>query len=299
MNIAHLYHVNTITKAFRNSELHLSPLLIFTWYRKATDPKDRIFALLGLLPEGLYPTLKPDYHLQPSEVFIAVTRVCIEVDKSLAILRTAGLKYRRDVLSPHMASWVPDFVNHEDPEKSSDEVFDLVDTRIATRYMTPVMGPRSVGLRLQLRGFVVGIMSKCVHPASPNVPWGLSFCMKPVHAGNWSDGFELSACRAHRSWNDRSDRKNKLCRAFGINKGWYKEGDWYCVMLGGNDFYILRPCEGNQPTMRNAASDGPICSLVCSGAEEGMGNLSLEDGLVQSAFASHEARNDWVDFILV
>jgi hypothetical protein len=59
-----------------------------TWRSKYTEPKDKVYALLGLAREKDRPNLVPDYG--PSEtcinVYAKVVKHCIDVDESLNIL---------------------------------------------------------------------------------------------------------------------------------------------------------------------------------------------------------------------
>lgn len=73
--------------------------------RKASDPRDKVFALLSLALFQKRPPIIPDYSMNESEVFRLVTREIIYDTESLSVLSTElGRKFRND-----LPSWVPDW----------------------------------------------------------------------------------------------------------------------------------------------------------------------------------------------
>ncbi|KAF2441203.1 HET-domain-containing protein [Karstenula rhodostoma CBS 690.94] len=73
----------------------LSSLLQSTRPFQATDPRDKVFALLGLAGESRAPdkwpkALLPDYSRMTQDVYMAVTLYCIDKTTSLTILSQAG-----------------------------------------------------------------------------------------------------------------------------------------------------------------------------------------------------------------
>ena len=79
-------------------------LLRGTRHCKATDPRDKVFALLGLSTEGSKQLLTPDYSLSIRETFIKVAKFFMR-DKKLDILCHA-----QGTRSAHcLPSWVPDW----------------------------------------------------------------------------------------------------------------------------------------------------------------------------------------------
>ncbi|EFQ30450.1 heterokaryon incompatibility protein [Colletotrichum graminicola] len=85
----------------------LSDLLWNTWDRDAQDPRDKVFALLGLVrkSEGL---LKPDYGKSTRRVFCEAARDIIRTEESLDILLAAGGP-RAQCDGGRLPSWVPDW----------------------------------------------------------------------------------------------------------------------------------------------------------------------------------------------
>jgi hypothetical protein len=72
--------------------------------RKASDPRDKVYALLSLVPPG-GTELLPDYSLSVEEVFRKATLDILKVSGSLLVLSTdIGRKFRSD-----LPTWVPDW----------------------------------------------------------------------------------------------------------------------------------------------------------------------------------------------
>ncbi|RDL32689.1 uncharacterized protein BP5553_09145 [Venustampulla echinocandica] len=67
-------------------------LLAQTQERESSDPRDKVYCLLSLLPRDLYDFMEADYSLSVEETFTWAARVCIELDKDLHCLWAAGLE---------------------------------------------------------------------------------------------------------------------------------------------------------------------------------------------------------------
>ncbi|KAJ5538215.1 hypothetical protein N7494_007694 [Penicillium frequentans] len=74
----------------------------------ATDPRDKVYAILGLLEGEL---MRVDYTLSTAEVYRRFTQAVIEKDKSLDLLYHLGV--HRNVAG--LASWVPDYTSKSEP----------------------------------------------------------------------------------------------------------------------------------------------------------------------------------------
>ncbi|CAI0654522.1 unnamed protein product [Colletotrichum noveboracense] len=85
----------------------LSDLLWNTWDREAKDPRDKVFAVLGLVGKNKGLLLKPDYSKSVRQVFCETARDVIRTD-SLDILLAAGGS-RNDLDGVQLPSWVPDW----------------------------------------------------------------------------------------------------------------------------------------------------------------------------------------------
>jgi hypothetical protein len=84
-------------------------------YRRSTDPRDKIYALLGLMGDPMSDLLLPDYSKSVSEVYSNVARYLITQIKSLDPICGQQIQGRRGELP----SWVPDFELDQDMAPSS------------------------------------------------------------------------------------------------------------------------------------------------------------------------------------
>ncbi|KIW71088.1 hypothetical protein PV04_03296 [Phialophora macrospora] len=105
----------------------LVELLGMTAYRRASDPRDRIYALLGIADKPPLVDLEPDYSLDVAELYVKTAQACIASTNSLGILGFAGLAERgaldgddagaEEEMAPssyldveaRLPSWVPNF----------------------------------------------------------------------------------------------------------------------------------------------------------------------------------------------
>jgi Heterokaryon incompatibility protein (HET) len=71
----------------------------------ATEPKDKIFALLSLASDVDIDTFKPDYRLTWPQICIKLARHAISQSNTLDVLRSVGLASK----SHDLPSWVPEF----------------------------------------------------------------------------------------------------------------------------------------------------------------------------------------------
>ncbi|KDQ26685.1 hypothetical protein PLEOSDRAFT_168954 [Pleurotus ostreatus PC15] len=103
--------VNIPFFAAKTSFMSLYRLLAQSQYRASSDPRDKIYSLLSMLPHGAYDFIKPDYSLTYEEVFAYACRVCIEVDNEMNVLGGAGLQYHPSEgdLCSNLPSWTVDW----------------------------------------------------------------------------------------------------------------------------------------------------------------------------------------------
>ena len=95
----------TMFDVYFNREVNkvtLSRLIQQASQREATDPRDRIFALLGIMEQQGFHYPKPDYELTNRQVFVKYTRAMIEQDGNLDML---GMR-RRTWAGDDLPSWV-------------------------------------------------------------------------------------------------------------------------------------------------------------------------------------------------
>ncbi|KAM0080825.1 hypothetical protein ACKRZS_007006 [Fusarium odoratissimum] len=86
-------------------DLMLSQLLIFCRPKLATDPKDKVYAVYGLLDYLGVELPNPDYEKSLAEIYAEITAICIKYDKDLFLLSYVPSEKRR----PGLPSWVPDW----------------------------------------------------------------------------------------------------------------------------------------------------------------------------------------------
>ncbi|MCJ1457088.1 hypothetical protein MMC28_007454 [Mycoblastus sanguinarius] len=91
----------------RNKTLFFQDAILICNSRKATDPRDQLYALLGLVADGLDNELNPDYRKSIQAVYTDTTRHLLTRDQRLAILKYAGIGYSRAL--PDLPSWVTDW----------------------------------------------------------------------------------------------------------------------------------------------------------------------------------------------
>ncbi len=72
---------------------------------KSTDPRDKLFGLLGVATDAQEPDLLPDYSLSVQDVYAKVTRILVLRDKSLAVLCDA----RNPKRLAGLPTWTPDW----------------------------------------------------------------------------------------------------------------------------------------------------------------------------------------------
>lgn len=83
----------------------LSTVLPLTRSLKATDPRDKVFSLLGMVDKAGLPPVPTSYHLPPAIVYSAVAKATIVQERGLSVLSSVcGPSPDRS-----LPSWVPDW----------------------------------------------------------------------------------------------------------------------------------------------------------------------------------------------
>jgi hypothetical protein len=122
----------------------------------ATNPQDKVFALLGITEERDREAIKPDYNIPVRDLYCRIARYFIERDQKLDVLCQAG--YGRSI--PDLPSWVPDW---SVPVSADDQ--DLVDVSHPGYWLDIEEYPALVTLsdnpdHLIARGKIVDIISE-------------------------------------------------------------------------------------------------------------------------------------------
>jgi hypothetical protein len=87
-------------------QTRLATRVQLTWDFEATDPRDKIYALLGLCSESDTSAIKPDYSISVAELYTAVARHFITKTKDLTPLQYSD---GNQDLKHGLPSWVPDY----------------------------------------------------------------------------------------------------------------------------------------------------------------------------------------------
>ncbi|KAH8755175.1 heterokaryon incompatibility protein-domain-containing protein [Hyaloscypha finlandica] len=93
-------------KLLENIEIPLSPMVQYTLRRFATDPRDKIYAILGLINCG--PRISPDYSLSCNKVYTSAFRAMLEYFGDLRVYNF--LQGNHPDGGKELPSWVPDFM---------------------------------------------------------------------------------------------------------------------------------------------------------------------------------------------
>jgi hypothetical protein len=94
-------------KQLRKGKLGLSRLIHISVLRSATDPRDKIYGLLGMTDND--PALQPDYTLSVAEVYTTATKAMLLHDRDLRAL--SFLVDSHLDRQPNLPSWALDFQN--------------------------------------------------------------------------------------------------------------------------------------------------------------------------------------------
>lgn len=135
----------------------------------STDPRDRIYALLGLDAAKKYKDVfRPDYGIKVEDLYVKITREMLLKEGNIRLLHLAGIGHRRSLSLP---SWVPDWTSLP---KNLVHRMDLSGYSPQERY-TEVHQPRfsfdpSSPLVLTLYGRVDDFISLIIRDPYPGFP---------------------------------------------------------------------------------------------------------------------------------
>jgi hypothetical protein len=110
---------NPSVMAFTSRKQHFitfTNLLVACRFRSATDPRDKIFGLFGLVPDLVLRALQPQYDESVEKAYIRIAFTLMGESRSLSLLShtTPWLRNRAGV--PNLPSWVPDWTIRNDSE---------------------------------------------------------------------------------------------------------------------------------------------------------------------------------------
>ncbi|KAL8415030.1 hypothetical protein RB594_006020 [Gaeumannomyces avenae] len=109
-----LVDLNRWSKGLMENPAPLLYLLESSMAHQASDARDKVFALLGLMGEDPPPTLTPDYSSETTaeSVYIKTAEYLLTDEKPLAFLQLAGVGVSRRHRA--LPSWVPDWADSPD-----------------------------------------------------------------------------------------------------------------------------------------------------------------------------------------
>ena len=102
-------------KISAGKHISLLDLLLESWDRNASDPRDRIFALLGLATDAHPIPFAPDYNKSPEQVYKSTVKETIERDQNLDVLTYTQFNNKNF----RVPSWCPDWTIRKSEVKLS------------------------------------------------------------------------------------------------------------------------------------------------------------------------------------
>ena len=159
----------TIQKSINKKpeDLRLSELIYDNWGREATDPRDKVYALYGLVQGYQKVPLEINYAMSVEHVYRSTVRFCIENEGKLSILNSVS-HFRKQ--SHHLPSWVPDWRDRfPSGSLGGRRAFQ------ASSAARPLLVPSSSDNELILKGFTLSIVERTIDIAALRVGAANSF----------------------------------------------------------------------------------------------------------------------------
>ncbi|OMP89279.1 hypothetical protein BK809_0006000 [Diplodia seriata] len=104
-----------------NAPQDLFELVLGNSTQQATDPRDKIYALLGIAMEldsdSLAVRVEPDYSLPPETVFLNFSKMILDGTRPLRLLKAIDWRVKKNL---HLPSWCPDWSITSVPQAFSD-----------------------------------------------------------------------------------------------------------------------------------------------------------------------------------
>ena len=167
----------------KRSFLSLTALLRDMRARKATDPRDKVYGLLGIAFGQSESKVRPDYTKEWPTVYTDMTNWLLAHDRKLSILKLVEVKARMEIQLP---SWVPDL-------RSCDHLNFLYQPQLIIRPEDIYRGAgntfivsNSVGdpKLLALRGLYVGLITSMSEPPG-NSTGNVAVGARVLDGGEW------------------------------------------------------------------------------------------------------------------
>jgi hypothetical protein len=127
----------------------------------ATDPRDKIFGVLGIIKDAKELQVRVDYNVSISKLYLGVTRSIIEKERSLSLLAMAGVGWptRTPRIFP---SWVPDYAN------SGSNIWDTGAINPKPQDSASYFVFDAEGNELHLKGYLVDTLTRLGPPKEIN-----------------------------------------------------------------------------------------------------------------------------------
>lgn len=161
-NIETIYGLR-IKKQKRSLQVTLTDCASFN----ATDPRDQIYAVMGMVNDANDAMLDPDYQASVREVYISWSRYMLTTNTSLQVLHLAGIGLPR--LIADLPSWVSDWSAH----KKDTVLGNIADTASyrasgsASSCVQTSTNPNSI----TVRAIVLDTISKCILQPDIELSW--------------------------------------------------------------------------------------------------------------------------------
>jgi hypothetical protein len=135
----------------------LLDLLVMHRSRQSTDPRDKVYALIGFSGSQWDSKLAIDYGLTTEQVYAELAQYVIESTESLEIICYSGLSA---VSSPtaRLPSWAPDWCNTNWADRIIHSREPVFQAAASSKAQAVVHGHASV---LRARGFLIGTIKYC------------------------------------------------------------------------------------------------------------------------------------------
>lgn len=151
--------------------------------RSATDPRDKIFALLNVTVDNKVLGLQPDYTMDWPEAYIKTSRWLLTNQKDLLFLKLVEIKAKMESRIP---SWVPDFRSHDHMNFLYQPRMIIRKTKLYCSAGNTQAIFRDVNdpILLAVRGFSIGTITSVSEPPG-NLLGNVALGQRVLDGGEW------------------------------------------------------------------------------------------------------------------
>jgi hypothetical protein len=170
-NVAQLHQFRSRFLSNTQAPITLYEALQWSHYAQATDPRDKVYALLGLTSDGHRIIPLPNYQQPLEQVFESMTTAMFATERSLDSICMRGLSCHED----GQPSWVPDWGNFWSKPRTIQE--DRVFKRKTSYPTVPIFRIQEPGI-LETKGNVLGAVCALSSSLSPTREAGAPYSPK-------------------------------------------------------------------------------------------------------------------------